>query len=722
MRDITLRPLLQDKKNIFSSFLLSNSIQAKEIKQSEIIFDISVPNTTTVLDKIEQNGENQFFAINYQIKNLPGTEDFLNRISYDNSYNYFFQTYEEIGKEFGEQELPELYSIIARNDFKELIKVQSRQYFIDFINNFDKNNSKKEIKEVMTYIDSDVLDSESGLRNSFPYYNHIRINTIDKNRKFAKRISTVHLLDEVCKLILNNFMVWDASQSDKVVPTKISSKFVLQSYQSKGMQNGELDKESISNLFKFDIEEDFDKFYKKIIKNPESKDYTQVSKKTRGKSFINPFSIIKIKNELEKSKDSTILDLYNTKDADVVMYEIKKFREGKFVSNYFIPAHKEQIDFYDTQIVEDVEYHYEISAFCLISGLNLFVNNIKKENIVSKSYRADYTVTPDFYFLRIPWDNTEKIESEIQKLYLKNAPPLSPELDIIPNERKSDSVRINLKKRDGTEVLVPQIIDSKEKAAVEKYKKIYNFNDFKYKVKYQADDSGTIFEVYKTTEPPEKYSDFSPTEISRIYQDTNESFLDDVQPNRTYYYCARMTDINGNLSNPTKIWKIKIESNEGQLPVLVKDIYEFPKQIIKTERSFQKYVMIKPTSEQERLNNIESIDSASDYINPQMGSVFGKQYRVEVTSKHTGKKIDVILQIKTPMVRNEINPLPKTETNTEGSEIFDYGGKHPVGKVSGNKNNKKEEVLSTLPKISLNDDAKEAYDPGPIKFPIIPAK
>lgn len=715
MRDITLRPAIESDKNYFISLLRTKQIYLKEITKNVLFFEISNPNKQEIKQLFENNGGNQFFNINYQVKNLPGTEDFLNRVSYDNSYNYFFQSYEEIAKQFGEQELPELYSIISRNIEDELIKVQSRQYFVDFISKFDEANSKKESKEIVTYISSDILEKESGLRNSFPYYNHIKINTIDKNNKFARKMKSSNLLDSLCEMILNNA----GPSSYTTVKTEIDSKFVLQNYQLQGIQGGKLDKNVTEKLYKFDVSDDFETFYKKVTNSSDSNSYTKIETKTP-KRGINPFSVIKLKNEFEKMKDSSVLDLLGQKDADVIMYEVRKIKEGKWISTYYLPNYKNEINFYDTQVVEDVEYKYEIYAFSLIKGMSLLVDNVLQVN--SEEFQASYIANSDLYFLRVPWDNTELIENEIQSLYLKNAPPLTPEFNIVPDERKADSVRIMLKKRDGTEILTPQTIDNKEKAAIDKYKKIYNFNDFGYKVKYQADDSGTIFEVYRMTEPPQSYSDFSPTAISRIYQESEETFIDDIQPNMDYFYCARMSDINGNFSNPTKIWKIKVESNEGQLPVFVKDIYEFPKQSGIKERSFQKYVMIKPNPKQERLQDTENFDSAFEYGNPKMGKVFGKQYRVEITSKHTGKKVDVILEVKTPIIHKELYVLPKVGTNIDGSLGFDFSEKYPLGNSVENQVNPKKEINRPPIKISLGDEVKEAYDPGPIKFPIIPAK
>lgn len=724
MRDITLKPAIQNDKNIFISSFQDKQVYLKEIKNKKLVFEIDSQNESVLVEKMENNGGNQFFNINYQIKNLEGTEDFLNRISYDSSYNYFFNEYEEIGKTFGEQELPELYSIISENDSKKIIEIQSRQFFIDFVRDFDTENSKKENKETFLYIDSKILESEISLRHSFPYYNHIKINTINKNCLFSKILTKNSLLDQMCKVILNDFLFLKG-KNERVL-TQINSKFAYQSYQNMGIFNGLGDKNSNANLYKFDIEDDFKQFYKKISDSVTNQElYTNISKDKR-KSTLNPISLIKLKNEFEKVKDSTILDLLGQKDADVIMYEVQKYRDGVYKSSYFIPAYKNEINFYDTQVLEDAEYQYKIYAFTLIRGLNFLIYNINKKEINSE-YEASYFLTPDLYFLRVPWDNTELVEDYPIKLYLKNSPPLAPEISFFSNERNSNSIRINLKKRDGTEILIPQIIDSVDKTTIEKYKKINDPIFFTYKVKYQADDSGTLFEVYRLDTQPEKYLDFSPTAATRIYSGENDSFIDEIFPNKTYYYCARMKDLSDNLSNPTEVWKIRIDTLEGQLPIFTKSVYEFGEVREPKEKSFQKYIMIKPTPNQERLQNTEQYSSAFEYDKLQVGKVFGKKFRVEITSKQTGKKIDVILQIKAPIVNQEVE---KFDFGNKIKDILNFDKNNTIKKDDENSVANPDKVLKKtkkktkeiITKISLNDNEKEAYDPGPIKFPIIPAK
>ena len=83
--------------------------------------------------------------------------------------------------------------------------------------------------------------------------------------------------------------------------------------------------------------------------------------------------------------------------------------------------------------------------------------------------------------------------------------------------------------------------------------------------------------------------DLSPEDRAKAFD-----FIDNLDPNRKYYYTARAKDRNGYFSNPSEIYEVELVYNEGILLPIIK-LYE-PKisATKKTEKKFIQYLEIKP--------------------------------------------------------------------------------------------------------------------------------
>ena len=156
------------------------------------------------------------------------------------------------------------------------------------------------------------------------------------------------------------------------------------------------------------------------------------------------------------------------------------------------------------------------------------------------------------------------------------------------------------------------------------------------------------------------------------------SVIDNILPNTDYYYTFRTIDVHDKLSNPTDVYKVRIIQQEGIAPYPKIELINIAEQKLKQlekntsyTKSFKKYLRLKVLGEKIILNstpplefdedgfaigdyknqNIE-IDDASP-ISPE--GVFGKKYKMRVTSKQTGRKIDINFTVKQP--ENIINEL-----------------------------------------------------------------
>jgi hypothetical protein len=190
------------------------------------------------------------------------------------------------------------------------------------------------------------------------------------------------------------------------------------------------------------------------------------------------------------------------------------------------------------------------------------------------------------------------------------------------------------------------------------------------KINFFSDDPNTTFEVFRLETKPKSYRDFANgkyIEITAGEFDSDPcktasaaSFVDNIQPNKKYYYTFRAVDPHGNISNPSVVYELEI-SYDGASPFLVQNIIDFepeknpPQQI---SRKFKKYLRIRPAFSQTRLNLEKSqlIDENGNLISAttrasqggnwiRLGTddetLWGKTFKIRVVSRKTGRELDL---------------------------------------------------------------------------------
>lgn len=174
-------------------------------------------------------------------------------------------------------------------------------------------------------------------------------------------------------------------------------------------------------------------------------------------------------------------------------------------------------------------------------------------------------------------------------------------------------------------------------------------------ITFRSDDPPKEFEVFMlgpdpetgSPRPPKSYIDFANAEriVLPIEQGTSTSFRPDITPNKKYYYTFRSVDIHGNISFPSKIYEVELVDDSGAI-YLVTNIYEFPEPKKVMKKDVRKFMNIIPSSTQTTYEPPED----GSYINftPAMGPLFesNKRYKFRLTSKKSGKKLDINVKVK----------------------------------------------------------------------------
>jgi len=186
------------------------------------------------------------------------------------------------------------------------------------------------------------------------------------------------------------------------------------------------------------------------------------------------------------------------------------------------------------------------------------------------------------------------------------------------------------------------------------------------KLQYRNDDPIRKYELFRIDTKPAGYDAFRNTnvtpdpiqaELGPDKYSTAVAFVDSIVPNRKYWYCARSIDIHNNISNPTYIFEIEMVDNRGQM-FLRNKVFMFEPHMLNYKKQGRRFLAIVPRMSQTFYDSSESspgtiaineapqpnILGTKEVI--QTSSVWGKKFKVRVTSKKTGRKVDLNLTFK----------------------------------------------------------------------------
>ena len=321
---------------------------------------------------------------------------------------------------------------------------------------------------------------------------------------------------------------------------------------------------------------------------------------------------------LMKILEKQISDLPSLIQNQVLMYRMDKYKNDTLIdTKYFINKFEnKEIIAFDTQTKYDTEYVYKISKIEIFSSAKPIVKTLIHE----------YTA----------------------KTKIVDSAPLAPDVSFIPFKGTDNEILINLNSNSGRYSDYPVMIRDSDKTVFANILKNRIFSKLpqnENKVEFESDDIITSFELFRLDTQPKSYDDFK----DAYYLETNfTSILDTIKPNIKYYYILRAKDVHGNVSNPTKPIQIEIINENGTIFLLKKE-YIFEDQKNKfVVKAFKNLIQLKPAAQQLSINNDKTYNAdmlSAKLANLVLGnkevSLWNKQFLMRVTSKITGKKIDI---------------------------------------------------------------------------------
>ena len=332
--------------------------------------------------------------------------------------------------------------------------------------------------------------------------------------------------------------------------------------------------------------------------------------------------------------------------------------------------------FYKTWALKTKTYTYdghgaEYEAILAEPAANRFATNaqIKSEN----KYLADYnfTIAPSAKIIEIP--------VATKTIRVMDHPPVAP--DVTPYQRKDDSQIIGFYVRtesfrvptDPTDTttmssfgIYPTALNNDELTKAEVYKTSNNMIEGEQVAKNSVSKPSRL-EVYRIDQMPKSISDFNGnlvfTKDLSIEGMTNQKhtscfYEEMIRTNKKYYYLFRFLNENGDSGYLAPIQVAELVNDGGYKYTKFDVIYESDLELRDDKQdttTFKKLMQITPAIEHLKLNdaNVDYSQPAATQMTHLEGMVgtaedliWGKTFKFRITSKKTGKKIDLNIKYK----------------------------------------------------------------------------
>ena len=360
--------------------------------------------------------------------------------------------------------------------------------------------------------------------------------------------------------------------------------------------------------------------------------------------------------------------------SETLMYKIQKFignPRGKPIQTFYT-CNSNEIDvltLLDTQVKYNTQYTYVITAYQMVLGTEYEYKNVSTgvqtvqgtestEPITQYLANATIVYRPSLKVVEVP------IYAEKERII--DNPPVTPDIDIIPYRAISDKLLFNFMGNVGEYDLQPVFFNEEERIHYEKIRRAQKLLPGE-PIRFKSDDPAAVFEVFRITKKPKSYMDFKNAKRASVQTDISletaqkaatASYLERLQPNTKYYYIFRSIDVHGHISYPSAVYEVELVNDAGAVFPRIAVVDFEPEVRSAPSKSMKKYIHIIPSVAQALVNPEKSglvneygepIDSAllsngQIQLGFQESPIWNKRFKVRITSRQTGRKIDLNLR------------------------------------------------------------------------------
>ncbi len=270
-------------------------------------------------------------------------------------------------------------------------------------------------------------------------------------------------------------------------------------------------------------------------------------------------------------------------------------------------------------------------------------------------YNLQVLLQPALKFAEMPYYSSEGM--------ILDNPPIYPNVNVVTYRGAADRLSFFMNSGQGQIEIEPISFSDEEDTFITNYRKSRKLNDFQ-PFLYKSDERenlGTIFEIRRLNERPQDYQSFREAKVLTTTEIISTgkalpaaTFNEEINSNTKYYYIFRVSDRRGAISYPSRVMEIEIVENNGIIYPIIKP-YEFEKPKTNTTKSLKRLLNIVPRITQV----VPPADTASydglfagptTILGREEEGLFGKQFKLRLTSKQTGKVVDLNVDFNATVV------------------------------------------------------------------------
>jgi len=353
------------------------------------------------------------------------------------------------------------------------------------------------------------------------------------------------------------------------------------------------------------------------------------------------------------------------------------------VQSFYFPnltAHN-KIKYRDTQVKFGQKYRYKVYAYNLVVGDSYTYDNVTADPDPTNPGASFFVHQfPSVQIVETPYYEFENVE-------VRDYPPVFPDVEVVPYRGVDNKMLFLLNTQDVKYAFNPEkyIINESDLGVYQKQREFQNkptgSDGSGLPIIFGSDDPEVQFEIFRTTEKPDSYTDFSGLPLVSLKgsipdggRSTSVAYLDTILPNTKYYYTFRCIDYHGGMSIPSPVHSTELVSDNGRI-FPITEVFQFNGASVKptktTIKEAKRYLQIGASMPQALINTGSLSDPNTagplDLIgggNPTPGMLSTqdegiwstdsaeKLFKIRVTSKHTGKKIDLNITFKEEAILN----------------------------------------------------------------------
>ena len=382
--------------------------------------------------------------------------------------------------------------------------------------------------------------------------------------------------------------------------------------------------------------------------------------------FFNPSDIseINLYDSQVKYGSSYTYNIYAYVLVVGIKYNLSDLRLARPISSWDAESNYNCLQYYDPLTGEVADQLWAAWEDNPLSGSNIYATNALKRSAKSYRYLADFNVNyePNIKLIEVPMFS--------KTLRVLDNPPNS--FDINPYQVNDNSQTIGFGINYETFYIVAEDIAGMTyptpiSPTDESFKNAYlNGRDLlsgSY-LELESVSKQRYFEAYRLDEKPASISDFAGNQIATIdlsipsskYNYSSADFRDKIKTNQKYYYLFRFVNEQGVPGQLSEIYETELVDDGGYKYAVFNILFqsELGEEVyVNPFKPFKKLFQLQPNISQVLLDsseadfdNLASEEIGNISVGSATDSIWNQKFKLRMTSKKTGKKIDFNITYK----------------------------------------------------------------------------